>query len=192
MRVLRFAALHATPWKNGGGTTVELAVDPPGAGLDAFAWRVSVAEVHTSGPFSRFEGIDRTLAILDGDGIALDFGDRVICVGRDDPPVVFPGESPVIGRPLGGFVRDVNVMTRRAAWRSDVVRRIFASGETVPPEGEVRIFVALGPCLAHCAGERVALRSRDAVVFDTGAVSTIAGANPAVGLVIALHRLGAK
>jgi uncharacterized protein len=135
MRVLRFAALPHTPWKNGGGTTVELAIDPPGAGLDAFAWRVSIAEVRKSGPFSRFDGIDRTLAILDGDGIALDFGDRVIRVGRDDPPLIVPGESPVIGTPLGGVVRDLNVMTRRAAWRADVARRVFAPGEAVPTEG---------------------------------------------------------
>jgi uncharacterized protein len=66
MRVVRFAALPAVPWKNGGGTTVEIAVHPPSAGTDAFDWRVSAAEIREAGPFSRFDGIDRALAILDG------------------------------------------------------------------------------------------------------------------------------
>ena len=29
------------PWKNGGGETTEIAVSPPGAGLDDFDWRVA-------------------------------------------------------------------------------------------------------------------------------------------------------
>ena len=44
---------------------------PPGAALDAFAWRVSVADVGTAGPFSRFDGIDRTLVLLSGAGMTL-------------------------------------------------------------------------------------------------------------------------
>ncbi|MEC4600651.1 HutD family protein, partial [Burkholderia vietnamiensis] len=51
---IRGAALVASPWKNGGGVTREIAAYPPGAALDAFAWRVSVADVGAGGPFSRF------------------------------------------------------------------------------------------------------------------------------------------
>ena len=189
MRVLRFEALTATPWKNGGGTTVEFAVDPPNAGLDAFAWRVSAAEVRESGPFSRFEGIDRMLAILDGEGLALDFPARTIRVGPDDPPVAFPGESPVVGRPLGGVVRDLNVMTRRALWRADVARRKFAPGEALLAQGDVRIFVALGDSFAHCAGERIALAPRDALVLDAGEMATAGPSAAAFGLAIAMHRV---
>ncbi|EGD04024.1 hypothetical protein B1M_13530, partial [Burkholderia sp. TJI49] len=53
----RAADLVASPWKNGGGVTREIAAFPPGAALDAFAWRVSVADVGAAGPFSRFDGI---------------------------------------------------------------------------------------------------------------------------------------
>ena len=55
------AALPATPWKNGGGTTQEIAGWPAGAGLDAFGWRVSIACIAASGPFSVFAGIDRSI-----------------------------------------------------------------------------------------------------------------------------------
>ena len=50
------------PWKNGGGSTTELLVEPAGATLQTgFRWRLSMAALETSGPFSRFEGHDRTM-----------------------------------------------------------------------------------------------------------------------------------
>ena len=54
------------PWKNGGGSTTELAIFPEDAKLDHFIWRLSTASVNTAGPFSHFSQIDRTLAILSG------------------------------------------------------------------------------------------------------------------------------
>ena len=69
--MIRAADLVASPWKNGGGVTREIGAFPPGAALDAFAWRVSVADVGTAGPFSRFDGIDRTLVLLSGAGMTL-------------------------------------------------------------------------------------------------------------------------
>ena len=65
------AELHATPWKNGGGTTRQVACWPPGAGSDDFDWRVSIATIAASGPFSTFPGIDRTIMLLDGPGVHL-------------------------------------------------------------------------------------------------------------------------
>ncbi len=81
------------PWKNGGGTTLELAVAPPGATLDSgFAWRLSSAEVAASGPFSAFPGLERTLLLLAGDGFRLDFGARgTVILDRPLEPVRFSG-----------------------------------------------------------------------------------------------------
>ena len=61
MRILRAPDYRVMPWKNGGGTTTEVAVSPEGAGLDHFDWRISMARVEQDGPFSTFPGIDRTL-----------------------------------------------------------------------------------------------------------------------------------
>ena len=41
MRVFRSADHAFSPWKNGGGTTAEIAIGPPGATLDAFDWRIN-------------------------------------------------------------------------------------------------------------------------------------------------------
>lgn len=56
LSLIRAEQLVASPWKNGGGVTREIAAQPPGASLDGFAWRVSVADVAQPGPFSRFPG----------------------------------------------------------------------------------------------------------------------------------------
>jgi environmental stress-induced protein Ves len=192
MRLIRFADLPRLPWKNGGGATVELAVDPPGAGFDGFGWRVSAAEIRESGPFSRFDGVDRTLALLDGEGLALDFGDRTLEASREGEPVAFRGEEPVIGRPLGGFVRDLNVMTRRAVWRAEVASRTFEPEAAFPTGAEVRMFVARSACAIDVSGRLVAPGPRDAIILDAGEVATAAGTAPARGLMIMLTRVGAE
>lgn len=74
------------PWKNGGGTTVEIASAPGDADLDTFVWRVSVAEVARDGPFSAFPGVDRVIALVRGSGMRLEspaFGRRTFA----GPPV---------------------------------------------------------------------------------------------------------
>ena len=108
------------PWKNGGGTTLELAVEPPGATLDTgFAWRLSSAEVAASGPFSPFPGMERTLLLLAGDGFRLDFGGHdAATLDRPLEPVRFSGDWPVQADLLGGPCVDFNLMADPARCRA--------------------------------------------------------------------------
>lgn len=41
-------------------------MSPDGAGLDDFAWRVSLAELREPGAFSAYPGVSRTLLLLEG------------------------------------------------------------------------------------------------------------------------------
>ena len=66
LEVLRASERTPVPWKNGGGVTREVAVSPAGSSLDDFDWRVSVADIRAAGPFSRFPGIERQMAVLSG------------------------------------------------------------------------------------------------------------------------------
>lgn len=138
MRILRRDQFRTMPWKNGGGETTEIAVFPDGAGMDDFAWRVSMARVAADGPFSVFPEIDRSLTLLEGEGMVL----RI--AGRDDqrltvesPPYAFPGDAATEGLLEGGPILDLNVMTRRGVCRAEVQRRtdprliIDPSGATV-------------------------------------------------------------
>ena len=114
------ADLVAAPWKNGGGVTREVAAVPPGAGLDAFIWRVSIADVAQAGPFSRFAGIDRTLVLLSGAGMLLDEtqeagGTQVHALTQALDVARFAGEAAIDARLVDGATRDFNLMVRRGA-----------------------------------------------------------------------------
>ena len=123
VRVLTAADFVRQPWKNGGGFTTELAAYPPsppgGEGRDEgeqFLWRVSIAEVETSGPFSDFTGYERTIMLLEGHGMELGFDARE--PQRIDQPLrpfVFDGGWETTCRLLSGPVRDMNLMVRRDA-----------------------------------------------------------------------------
>src|SRR5262249_48883926 len=111
---------RSMPWKNGAGRTTELAVHPAGAGLDAFAWRVSIANVERSGPFSAFPGIDRTIVLLDGAGMHLGRGERTIDLTTPFVPQDFRGDQSVDCTLVAGPSRDFNAMFRRGRARGSV------------------------------------------------------------------------
>ena len=121
LRLLRGAALVASPWKNGGGVTREIAAAPMAAqaavSLDAFAWRVSVADVGQAGPFSRFEGVDRTLVLLEGAGMLLDEAGSTHALTQPLEVARFAGEAAIEARLVNGATRDFNLMVRRGAAR---------------------------------------------------------------------------
>lgn len=118
IEVLRAAARAAVPWKNGGGVTHEVAVHPAGSGFDTFDWRVSIAQVHTAGPFSSLPGVDRRLAVLEGTLSIVVGGEPRSELSPEATPLHFAGEESVHAHPVGGPVTDLNVMTRRAKFSS--------------------------------------------------------------------------
>lgn len=124
------------PWRNGGGTTTEIIVAPEGAGLgraqERFLYRVSIADVATDGPFSRFEGYDRHIMLLAGAGMTLDCGPR----GRIEltaplEPHTFSGDWAVEGTLLAGPVRDFNVIADRGRASSSLEVRLVDRPELV-------------------------------------------------------------
>lgn len=123
MELLRFDNLVAVPWRNGGGLTRELAVHLDGEIHPEFLWRVSMATVGGPGPFSRFEGIDRTIAVLEGEGIVLASRDSKIALRRGSAPHSFAGETPIDGSVISGETTDLNVMTRRGYF-THIMKRI--------------------------------------------------------------------
>ena len=74
--MVRRESLRATPWKNGGGETREIACFSPASQLNEFEWRISTAVVAQDGEFSIFEGIDRRLSLLEEARLTLRFGAR--------------------------------------------------------------------------------------------------------------------
>jgi environmental stress-induced protein Ves len=108
--LVRVRDVVPVPWRNGGGRTRELLVGP-GA---EWRWRISVADVEADGPFSAFPGVERWFAVLEGEGVALELGDRVAVV-RTGELLCFDGAAAPMCRLLAGPTRDLNLMLRDAA-----------------------------------------------------------------------------
>jgi environmental stress-induced protein Ves len=146
------------PWRNGGGTTIEIAIAPEGASVAAerFLYRVSIADVASDGPFSRFPGYDRHIMLLAGDGMTLDGGEH----GRIDltsafVPRTFSGDWDVAGELTGGAVRDFNLIVDRASASATLEARGIDAAELVAcAAGDVCIVhVIEGELTAASAGD---------------------------------------
>lgn len=109
--VLRWAELTATPWKNGGGSTRNLAAAPHDSTLADFDWRVSVADVEADGPFSAFPGVARVIMLIEGAQMILTVDGRTHRLGLHDT-LAFPGEADTSGQVPSGPTRDLNLMMK--------------------------------------------------------------------------------
>jgi len=109
-------------WRNGGGWTREIHAEA-GAGGD-WDWRLSIAEITADGPFSTFEGIDRELVLLAGEGVRLRFDDgEAVDVLPPYGRHRFAGERAVHGELIAGATHDFNLMWRRERYAADLWRR---------------------------------------------------------------------
>ena len=143
MRILRSADHKRMPWKNGKGETVEIAVSPAGATVDNFDWRISMATVAEDGPFSVFDGIDRTLSVLTGEGITLFVaGHAPTTLRRETPPHGFPADRETHATLVSGPITDLNVMTRRGSFTRSV-ERMVTQELTLQPSAHMRIVLTL-------------------------------------------------
>lgn len=151
------AAAAPMPWRNGGGVTRELAAGPGGA---QWAWRMSVADVDASGPFSVFDGIDRWFAVLEGDGVRLDIAGEQHRLTATDAPLYFDGGASCVCELLGGGTRDFNLMVRRATPTQPRSRMSRMNGQwrqTATAAGVVAVYTVNAGAQLHCGGETLAL-----------------------------------
>jgi hypothetical protein len=113
-RIFPAGQYDTMPWKNGGGVTHEIFRFPEGG--DTWLWRMSVAEVAADGPFSAFPGCMRSLTLLSGEGMRLDFPGRSMELLPPYGSAVFSGEEALTAHLIDGPTTDFN-----AIWRTDSV-----------------------------------------------------------------------
>ena len=125
------------PWKNGGGSTEEITRDA-GEGLVGFGWRLSIADIDESGGFSRFEGYQRIISVLQGAGMNLQVDGASTRALLPFDAFAFKGESTVSCTLIDGPIRDFNLIyapqryAARLQWLDATVpQRLFSSAQTV-------------------------------------------------------------
>jgi len=170
--ILRARDQPASPWKNGGGMTREIAAFPEGAGLTDFDWRVSLATVAAAGPFSTFPGVDRLMLLLGGRLTLEMAGMKPVTLDGASPPFAFPGDAPVSALAPAAPVTDVNVMVRREGFTARLERRRIAGTAAVVSQDVTLI-------LARADGVEVALAAH-ADALDALDVARVDGARGAL------------
>ena len=165
LRVQPYARQPRMQWRNGGGATREVCAWPPGAGLDDFAWRVSVATIERDGAFSRFPGIVRIAVLLDGAGLRLRAGTQAVQLAAPYAQATFDGallwQCELREEPVQVF----NVMVREG-----MAARVWAAdAPLVVPSARYRVVYAARERTEGEAGN-------EAFVLDEGDACVIADA----------------
>jgi uncharacterized protein len=170
--LIRPGAHRVMPWKNGGGATAEIAIQPPGATVAAgFDWRLSIATIEVDGPFSAFPQHDRFIMLLKGGGMTLDFADGARAVlDRPFQPLAFAGSRAASCRLIDGPCEDLNLMVARERLAAAV--QVLGEPpwrEDTPRDATRMLFVLRGQ--AECRGpigRPLALGARDTLVVAPG------------------------
>ena len=140
------------PWRNGLGSTVEIARQELEDG-GGFAWRLSMADVTQDGEFSNFSGYDRTLLLLEGNGLTLDCGDTVERLEQHLQAARFRGEAATFASLHDGSIKDFNIMALRRLCSADV------TSQSEPDEAQIDVDADL--LLVFAVGADLSLASRD-------------------------------
>jgi len=166
MQIIRRSSFKSVPWKNGGGITHE-AMRAPASG-DPFRWRVSVAQVETSGPFSDFSGYHRTMVLLEGAGVRLRFANGAQHTLRAAGDLIeFDGALAVDCQLIDGPCVDLNLIAADALPEVRArVERVRGTLALQPAPGRIALAFALDAALEISSGhDRGELRQWDLAVL---------------------------
>jgi uncharacterized protein len=129
---LQPADYKTMPWKNGGGTTTELMAESTGA-AEGYDWRLSIAAVTQSGPFSDFTGYDRSIMLVEGKGFTLECAEAgTHHLVRSFEPLRFDGAWRTNCTLIDGPVKDFNLIARKNVHAVLDVLRVTET-ETIAP-----------------------------------------------------------
>jgi uncharacterized protein len=172
--VVRFATLPSTPWKNGLGTTRQLAIHPFGSDANAFEWRISIAALRGAAPFSSFAGVERCLAMLEGELTLVRPAQPDITLTPASPPLTFSGSESITGRVETSDALDLNLMYRPSRWSASL--RKVALRDCAPLAGDVTMLCALDPMRVAIQGVEMSLDRFDLLRTTDSAIVALTDA----------------
>ena len=163
------AGYRHTPWKNGGGITIDIAESLlpgflPGS-WEGLVWRFGRTAIVTPGPFSDLSGFDRQQVLVAGSGLVLETPDGEIDVRRPFTPVRFAGETRIVSRLETGPVEVVNLLGDRSRVSTDLW--CLAAGATNScPAGIHILYAAATSCDLTINGNACELATGHAIRID--------------------------
>lgn len=154
-----------TPWKNGGGTTIDIAEEGD-------TWRFGRTPITAPGPFSDYSGFDRLQVLVAGSGLMLQTPDGEIDVRTPFKPVRFAGETPIVSRLESGPVEVVNLIGDRAKVRLDL--QVLHAGATLARSTGMHLaYAADGPVALTIDGKPQPLAAGQTLRIDAASPTMI-------------------
>jgi environmental stress-induced protein Ves len=137
------AGYTSMPWRNGAGMTREI-VRAPAQG-ERFAWRLSLASLQVSGPFSSYAGYQRCVALVDGRGFVLHVaGTGAKKLSARGEHALFAGAAEARCELLEGACTDLSLMVHDPGTIDSVTRLdIHAEQSVAIHEGKLQALFAL-------------------------------------------------
>jgi len=149
------AAYTSMPWRNGAGVTREIARAP--AQGDRFVWRLSLASLQESGPFSSYVGYRRCVALVEGRGFRLHVAGAgaQLLLARGEH-ALFAGEAETSCELLDGPCTDLSLMVSKPGTIDSVTRLdLHAEHSVSAPAGKLHVlFVLQGAIECRPPGSR--------------------------------------
>ncbi|MDP3077724.1 HutD family protein [Bradyrhizobium sp.] len=163
------SAFRHTPWKNGGGVTIDVAESllpgfAPGS-WEGMVWRFGRTAIVTPGPFSDLSGFDRQQVLVSGQGLVLETPTGEIDVRQPFRPVGFAGETAIVSRLEAGPVEVVNLLGDRSLVSIDL-SCLAAGAVNTRPAGIHIIYAAATPCDLAINGKACAIADGHALRID--------------------------
>ncbi len=172
------AAYRHTPWKNGGGVTIDIAESmlpgfAPGS-WEGMVWRFGRTAIVTPGPFSDLSGFDRRQVVVAGSGLVLETPAGEIDVRQPFKPVRFAGETRIVSRLEAGPVEVVNLIGDRSRVTTELAC-LAAGAKGSHPAGVHIIYAAATNCDLAINSNACELAAGHAIRIDASEGFTIAG-----------------
>lgn len=120
---------------------------------DSYRWRVSVAQIDQSGPFSDFSGYRRHMVLLQGLGLMLKFGDGgQQCLSQVGDLAEFDGAVATHCNLLQGPCTDLNLIVAADASVRARVERVLSPVELEAPELQTTLIFSIESALKLARG----------------------------------------
>ncbi len=178
------ADYRSMAWKNGGGATTEV-LRHPASPDTPFLWRISIAEIRQPGPFSRFEGYDRSILVIDGAGIVLQVDGESVTLDKAAGFYQFSGDQDVQCALIDGPTRDFNLMIDRERM-AGTAELLYLGDTTQPIEPPAGATVIVHPLDAvanvETASTAVTVPAGSTLMLEAATALTLSGSGRCVAI----------